>query len=68
MKQAEAETSVAEEANRSQFDYANLVPILPLCTEYIHFVFQVPEEVEDSGEQVTITLKIDGNRYTYDIQ
>ena len=68
MDQAEASTVIAEDLDRHMLDYSSLVKIIPLCTEYIHCIFQVPEELENSGEQVTISFKIDGNRYTYSVR
>ncbi|MDE6053300.1 MAG: hypothetical protein K2G55_05980 [Lachnospiraceae bacterium] len=68
LNQAEAQTRVAEEGERSMFDSASLVNIIPLCTGYIHYIFQVPEELETSSEQVTISFKIDGSRYTYSVK
>lgn len=68
LEQSEAQTTVAEQLNRSMFDYANLVNIIPLGTEYIHYIFQVPEEIATNDEPVTISLKIDGNRYTYSVK
>lgn len=68
LEQAEAQTTVAEQLNRSMFDYANLVNIIPLGTEYIHYIFQVPEEIATNDDPVTISFKIDGNRYTYSVK
>ncbi len=68
LDQAEASTVIAEESDRRMFDYASLVEIIPLCTEYIHYIFQVPEETAAGGEQLTISFKIDGNRYTYSVR
>lgn len=68
LEQAEARTSVAEQSERSMFDYSNLVNVIPLCTEYIHYIFQVPEELEAGSEPVTISFKIDGSSYTYSVR
>lgn len=68
LKQADAQTIVAEQLDRSMFDYANLVNIIPLGTEYIHCIFQVPEEAAANNEQLTISFKIDGNSYTYSVK
>lgn len=68
LDQAEAVTSVTEQSERSMFDYSNLVNVIPLCTEYIHYIFQVPEELETSSDQVTISFKIDGSNYTYSVK
>ncbi len=68
LDQAEARTTVTEQSERSMFDYSNLVNVIPLCTEYIHYIFQVPEELETSGDQVTISFKIDGSNFTYSVK
>ncbi len=69
LDQAEAAVSVTELSNRSAFeDYSNVAVVLPLCTEYIHCIFQVPEELETNSEPVTVSFKIDGNRYTYSVK
>ena len=68
LKQAEAQTVIVEQFGRSNFDYANAVSIIPLCTEYIHYIFQVPEEAATNNEQLTISFKIDGNSYTYSVK
>ena len=59
---------MTEQSERSMFDYSNLVNVIPLCTEYIHYIFQVPEELETSSDQVTISFKIDGSNYTYSVK
>ena len=68
LKQAEAQTTVTEQLERSMFDYSNTVSVLPLCTEYIHWIFQVPEEMASGKEELTVSLKIDGKRYTYSVK
>lgn len=52
-----------EEDNRS--DFSSYVHISPLATEYVHYLFEVPEEVKTSGKSVEITFTIDGNNYSY---
>lgn len=68
LEQAEAKTIVAEEFNRSMFEHGSPVNIIPLSTEYIHCIFQVPEELVTNDEPVTISFKIDGNSYTYSVK
>ena len=41
--------SIIEEDSRSNFTYANITNIAPLSTEYVHYLFEVPEEVESSN-------------------
>ncbi len=41
-------TSIIEESNRSDFTYTSITSIAPLTTEYLHYIFKVPEEVVDS--------------------
>ena len=57
--------SIIEEGNRSDFTYANITAISPLSTEYVHYLFEVPEEVSNSSEPVEISFSIDGNTYKY---
>lgn len=68
LKQADARAIVAEQFDRSMFDYANLVNVIPLSMEYIHCIFRVPEEAATNDEQLTISFKIDGNSYTYSVK
>ena len=60
--------SMIEEENRSDFTYSNITSIAPLTTEYVHYLFSVPEEVGTSSESVEITFTIDGNTYTYKVR
>lgn len=68
LKQAEAQVYTAEEGNRSMFDSPSLVNILPLCTEYVHWIFQIPEEMATNDEPLTISFKVDGKNYTYSVK
>ena len=60
--------SMIEEDGRSDFTYSSITSIAPLATEYVHYLFAVPEEVSTSGEAVEITFTIDGNTYTYTVR
>ena len=60
--------SMIEEDNRSDFTYSNITSIAPLTTEYVHYLFEVPEEVKTSKNAVEITFTIDGNTYTYKVR
>ena len=60
--------SMIEEKDRSDFTYSSITSIKPLTTEYVHYLFEVPQEVADSGKSVVITFTIDGNTYTYRVQ
>lgn len=68
LKQAEATAAVAELSERSSFDAPSLVNVIPLGEEYIHYIFQVPEELASNNEEVTVSFKIDGKRYTYAVK
>lgn len=68
LKQAEAHVYTAEDNNRSMFDSPSLVNILPLCTEYVHWIFQIPEEMATNDEPLTISFKVDGKNYTYSVK
>lgn len=60
--------SIIEEDNRGNFTYSNISSIAPLCTEYIHFLFVVPEEIQNSSERIVITFSVSGNTYTYTVR
>ena len=60
--------SIIEEDSRGDFTYSNITSISPLATEYIHYLFEVPEEVEISGKSIVISFTVDGNRYSYTVR
>ena len=57
-----------EENSRGDFTYSNITSIAPLATEYVHYLFAVPAEVDTSSESVEITFTIGGNTYTYTVR
>lgn len=57
--------SIIEEDNRRNFTYTSITDVKPLATEYIHYLFEVPEEVGTSTNPISILITIDGNSYTY---
>jgi len=60
--------SMIEEDNRSDFTYSNITSIAPLSTEYVHYLFEVPQEVENSNESIEITFFVEGNEYIYKVR
>ena len=60
--------SMIEEESRSDFTYSNITSIAPLNTEYVHYLFEVPAEVEISTDPIAITFMINGNTYTYTVR
>lgn len=68
LKQADAVASAAELGKRSSFDSPSLVNIIPLGMEYVHYIFQLPQETASGGEELTVSFKIDGHRYTYSVK
>ena len=60
--------SMIEEDNRGDFTYSNITSIAPLATEYLHYLFEVPEEVEKSGDSIEIEFMIGGNTYSYKVR
>ena len=60
--------SMIEEDSRSDFTYSNITNIIPLSTEYVHYLFEVPEEVGNSNDSIVISFTIDGNNYTYEVR
>ena len=53
-----------EEKGRTEFTYLSITNINPLCYEYIHVAFQVPNEVADNAKGSTVTVKINNATYT----
>lgn len=60
--------SIIEEDSRSDFTYSSITNIAPLSTEYLHYLFEVPAEVETSGETIEVKFTISGNTYSYKIR
>lgn len=56
--------SMIEEDNRGDFTYSNITSIAPLSQEYLHYLFEVPAEVETSDGALTILLNVEGNPYS----
>ena len=50
--------SMIEEDNRSDFTYSNITSIAPLNTEYVHYLFEVPEEVKTSANEIILKMNI----------
>ena len=57
-----------EENNRSDFTYTNITNVAALETAYIHYLFEVPDEVASSNSSLEIVFTIDGNTYNYKIR
>ena len=55
--------SSIEEDNRSDFTYTNITSIDPLTTEYLHYLFAIPEEAETSGGKIDIIFTIGESEY-----
>lgn len=60
--------SMIEEDSRGDFTYSNITSISPLCTEYVHYLFEVPDEVGNSDEPIVITFTVDKYTYTYSVR
>jgi uncharacterized membrane protein len=56
--------SMIEESSRSDFTYSNITSISPLSLEYLHYLFEVPEEIETSDGALTALLNIEGVQYS----
>ena len=60
--------SMIEDDNRGDFTYSNITSIKPLFTEYIHYLFEVPNEIENETESIIITFTVGKNTYSYTIR
>ena len=56
--------AVPEDGNAG-FTYANITTIKPLQTLGVHFLFQCPQEVEESQNPLSITLEPSGTKDSY---
>lgn len=54
-----------EESNGGDFGYASITPINPLQLGTIHYLIEVPIDVETSGASLRIQLNIFGNSYIF---
>ena len=55
--------STIEKDSRSDFTYTNITSISPLTTEYVHYLIEVPEEVETSEGSAVIIVTVCGQEY-----
>lgn len=60
--------SIIEKENRSDFAFSNITSIKPLSTGFIHYLANVPEEVESSGSPILIKLTVNGEVFQYQVQ
>lgn len=60
--------SIIEKDSRSSFTYTNITSVKPLIVSYIHYLFEVPEELAEGTESIEVTLKIDGCTYIYTVR
>ena len=60
--------SIIEEDNRGDFTYSNITSIAPLTTGYIHYLFDVPDEVTQTNKSIEVTISISGSDYVYTVQ
>lgn len=60
--------SIIEEDNRSDFTYSNITNISPLSTEYIHYLFEVPEEIELGEGSLSSIITINNESYKINIR
>lgn len=55
--------STIEDDNRGDFTYTNITSIAPLTTEYVHYLFSVPESVQESSDAIELRMNIGGEDY-----
>lgn len=60
--------SMIEEDNRGDFTYSSITSIAPLSQEYLHYLFEVPAEVETSDGALTILLNVEGTSYSVTVR
>ena len=55
--------STIEEDNRSDFTYTNITSIDPLTTEYLHYLFAIPEEASSSDGKIDVYFTLASEDY-----
>lgn len=60
--------SIIEEDNRSDFTYSNITNIPPLTTDYLHYLFEVPEEIQLGEGSLTSLININNKSYKISIR
>ncbi len=57
--------ATVEEGNRRDFTFASISQIKPLTKEYVHYLFEVPDEVANGSGSIVIELDMSGHKYKY---
>lgn len=60
--------SIVEEDNRGDFTYSNITRIAPLTLEYIHYLFEVSEDVKTTSDSIVVRVNIEGNDYSFTVR
>ncbi len=55
--------SAMEIENRTDFESSRNVAISPLSTEFVHYLFEVPDEVRTGGEKIDLYLTVSGKNF-----
>ncbi len=55
--------STIEKSGGSDFTYTNITDIDPLITETLHFIAEVPKEVQSSNLPIDLTVKINDKKF-----
>lgn len=60
--------AIIEEDDRGDFTYASITSISPLTTEYIHYLFRVPLEVQRNNKSIDVELTIGGEKFSFKVR
>lgn len=60
--------SFVEENGGSDFTYSNITNIDPLTSKNLHYLIEVPTEVQDSDAEVAIIVNVNGEKYKYQLK
>ena len=55
--------SMMEIDNRKDFEYSKNASISPLATEYVHYLFEVPDEVRTGGGKIDVYITTGGSNF-----
>ena len=61
-------TSIVEKESRSDFTYSSITSISPLTTEYVHYLFQIPESLQNESGSMVFQFRIGDSLYQYQVR
>lgn len=58
----------AEEDNRGNFAYGDSLTIIPLASEYVHCMFEIPDEIAEGDCEILAFVTVDGTVFSVTVR